>query len=278
MSKLFESNIDILNQYLIPWSVNVALAILIYIVGRWAVRLIVASVRGLMGKANVDASLNDFACNLINAALTIVVIIAALDRLGVDTTSVMAVFAAAGLAVGLALKDSLSNFAAGVMLITFKPFKIGDVITAAGSTGVVESIRIFNTLMRTGDNQEITIPNSHIYDGSIINITARDTRRIDLVIGISYDDNIGKAKDILKSIIDANELILKDPAPTILVLELGESSINLAARPWVKTGDYWNVRSELLQTIKETFDQQGISIPYPQRDLHVIDMPTAKSA
>lgn len=278
MSKLFESNIDILNQYLIPWSVNVALAILIYIVGRWAVRLIVASVRGLMGKANVDASLNDFACNLINAALTIVVIIAALDRLGVDTTSVMAVFAAAGLAVGLALKDSLSNFAAGVMLITFKPFKIGDVITAAGSTGVVESIRIFNTLMRTGDNQEITIPNSHIYDGSIINITARDTRRIDLVIGISYDDNIGKAKDILKGIIDANELILKDPAPTILVLELGESSINLAARPWVKTGDYWNVRSELLQTIKETFDQQGISIPYPQRDLHVIDMPTAKSA
>jgi small conductance mechanosensitive channel len=238
----------------------------------------VNAIRRVMMRANVDESLADFGGNIISAALTIVVIIAALEQLGVDTTSVLAVFAAAGLAVGLALKDSLSNFSAGVMLILFKPFKIGDVITAAGSTGVVESIRIFNTLMRTGDNQEITIPNSHIYGGSIINITTRETRRIDLVIGIGYDDNIGKAKEIIDGIISKHELILEDPAPTIMVLELGESSIDIAVRPWVKTGDYWAVRADLLQTIKETFDEQGISIPYPQRDLHVIDMPTAKSA
>ena len=278
MNKLFDSNVDLLNDYVIPWGINIVLAITIYVIGRWIVKLIVNAIRRVMMRANVDESLADFGGNIISAALTIVVIIAALEQLGVDTTSVLAVFAAAGLAVGLALKDSLSNFSAGVMLILFKPFKIGDVITAAGSTGVVESIRIFNTLMRTGDNQEITIPNSHIYGGSIINITTRETRRIDLVIGIGYDDNIGKAKEIIDAIISKHELILEDPAPTIMVLELGESSIDIAVRPWVKTGDYWAVRADLLQTIKETFDEQGISIPYPQRDLHVIDMPTAKSA
>lgn len=278
MNKLFDSNVDLLNDYIIPWGINIVLAIAIYVIGRWIVKLIVNAVRRVMTRANVDESLADFGGNIISAALTIVVIIAALEQLGVDTTSVLAVFAAAGLAVGLALKDSLSNFSAGVMLILFKPFKIGDVITAAGSTGVVESIRIFNTLMRTGDNQEITIPNSHIYGGSIINITARETRRIDLVIGIGYDDNIGKAKEIIDAIISKHELILEDPAPTIMVLELGESSIDIAVRPWVKTGDYWAVRADLLQTIKESFDEQGISIPYPQRDLHVIDMPAAKSA
>ena len=278
MNKLFDSNVDLLNDYIIPWGINIVLAIAIYVIGRWIVKLIVNAVRRVMTRANVDESLADFGGNIISAALTIVVIIAALEQLGVDTTSVLAVFAAAGLAVGLALKDSLSNFSAGVMLILFKPFKIGDVITAAGSTGVVESIRIFNTLMRTGDNQEITIPNSHIYGGSIINITTRETRRIDLVIGIGYDDNIGKAKEIIDAIISKHELILEDPAPTIMVLELGESSIDIAVRPWVKTGDYWAVRADLLQTIKESFDEQGISIPYPQRDLHVIDMPAAKSA
>ncbi|MFW2374687.1 MAG: mechanosensitive ion channel family protein, partial [Gammaproteobacteria bacterium] len=165
-----------------------------------------------------------------------------------------------------------SNFSAGVMLIMFKPFKIGDVINAAGVTGTVESIRIFNTLLRTGDNQEITVPNSHIYGGSITNITSRDTRRIDLVVGIGYNDNINTAKNLLTDIVTSHAAILKDPAASIMVLELGESSIDLALRPWVKTGDYWSVRSELLQTIKEVFDKQGISIPYPQRDLNFVNL------
>lgn len=271
MENLLNSNADIVNQYIIPWGINITLAIVIYVVGRWIVKLVVKSIARLMERSKVDESLRDFAGNIINVALSIIVLIAALEQLGINTTSVLAVFAAAGLAVGLALKDSLSNFSAGVMLVIFKPFKIGDVITAAGSTGTVESIRIFNTLLRTPDNQEITVPNGHIYGGSITNITTRDTRRIDLVIGIGYDDDIAKAKKSLEDIIANNNAILKDPAVTIMVLELGESSIDLALRPWVKTEDYWVVRSELLQTIKETFDEQGISIPYPQRDLHLVD-------
>lgn len=270
MDKLFNSNADIINQYVIPWGINITTAILIYVIGRWVAKIIVKSVVNLMGRAKVDEALRKFAGSIINAVLTVFIVIAALEQLGFDTTSIMAVFAAAGLAVGLALKDSLSNFSSGVMLIMFKPFSLGDVINAGGSTGTVEKIQIFNTIMRTGDNQEIIIPNSHIYGGSIINLTKRTTRRIDLVIGIGYDDNIGKAKQIIEDIISKHTLILADPAPTIMVLELGESSIDLAVRPWVNTPDYWGVRSDLLQEIKETFDKEGISIPYPQRDLHII--------
>ena len=273
MENIFSADSDLLNQYIIPWGLNIIFALITYIIGRWLVKLITKAIKRLMEKSGIDVSLRDFLGNLINVALTIVVIIAALEQLGVDTTSVLAVFAAAGLAVGLALKDSLSNFSAGVMLIFFKPFKVGDVINAAGVIGGVESIGIFNTTMKTGDNQEIIVPNSSIYGGTITNITKRDTRRIDLVIGIGYDDDIKKAKSLLENLLKENAGVLEEPAPTILVLELGESSIDLAVRPWAKTADYWVVRSELLQTIKETFDANGISIPYPQRDLHLIDAP-----
>jgi len=278
MENLLSENIDLISQYVVPWTIKIVAAVLIYIIGRWVAKLIVKSVVKLMEKSNVDESLRKFVGNIIGAVLTIFIIIAAIEQLGVDTTSIMAIFAAAGLAVGLALKDSLSNFSAGVMLIMFKPFKLGDLITAGGSTGVVEVIQIFNTIMRTGDNQEIIIPNSHIYGAPIINLSKRDTRRVDLVIGIGYDDNIGKAKQLIEDIISNNSLILTDPAPTIMVLELGESCIDIAVRPWVNTGDYWVVRAELLQTIKETFDEQGISIPYPQRDVHMITNTTGKAA
>lgn len=278
MENLFGTNVDVINVYILPWGINIVSAIAIFIVGRWLSRLLTQTSKTLMRKSKVDESLTDFLGNIFYAALTIVVIIAALDRLGVNTTSVLAVFAAAGLAVGLAMKDSLSNFAAGVMLVVFKPFKLGDVITAAGETGVVESINIFNTMLRTGDNQEIVVPNSQIYGNTIKNITARDTRRIDLVIGIGYDDSIAKAKMLLNEVLASDPGVLKDPAPTILVLELGESSIDLAVRPWVKTGDYWTVRSDLLQAIKESFDSNGISIPFPQRDLHIINAPQSVKA
>jgi len=278
MDKLFNSDVDIINQYLMPWLINIVIALVVYVVGRWLVKLVVKATERLMVRSDVDESLRNFAGNIINVTLTLVVLIAALEQLGVDTTSVLAVFAAAGLAIGLALKDSLSNFSAGVMLIMFKPFKVGDMVTAAGVTGVVESIRIFNTMMRTGDNQEITVPNSHIYGGTITNITSRDTRRIDLVIGIGYEDNIRQAKRLLEDIIANHNTILKDPAVTIMVLELGESSVDLAVRPWVKAADYWSVRSDLLQTIKEVFDEQGISIPYPQRDVHVSNLATLEKS
>ena len=271
MENLLGENSALLTQYVIPWAIKIAAAILIYVIGRWIAKLIVKTVVKLMEKSNVDESLRTFAGNIIGAVLTVFIVIAAIEQLGVDTTSIMAIFAAAGLAVGLALKDSLSNFSAGVMLILFKPFKLGDFVNAGGSSGVVEEIQIFNTILRTGDNQEIIIPNSHVYGGSITNVSARETRRIDLVIGIGYDDNIGVAKKLIEEIIAKNSLILTDPAPTIMVLELGESCIDIAVRPWVKTGDYWGVRADLLQTIKETFDAEGISIPYPQRDIHMIE-------
>ena len=278
MEKLLSENSDLISQYIVPWGIKIVAAILIYIIGRLVAKLIVKSVVKLMEKSNVDESLRKFVGNIIGAVLTIFIIIAAIEQLGVDTTSIMAIFAAAGLAVGLALKDSLSNFSAGVMLIIFKPFKLGDLVTAGGSTGVVEVIQIFNTVMRTGDNQEIIVPNSHIYGSSIINMSKRDTRRVDLVIGIGYDDNIGEAKQLIEGIIAKNSLILTDPAPTIMVLELGDNCINIAVRPWVQTGDYWGVRADLLQTIKETFDEQGISIPYPQRDVHIIQSQVNKIA
>ena len=278
MQDFLNNNADWISEYAVPWGINIATAIAIYVVGRYISKIIVKSLAKVMERANVELSLRDFVGNIVNVVLLVVIIIAALEQLGVNTTSVVAVFAAAGLAVGLALKDSLSNFAAGVMLILFKPFKIGDVITTAGTTGKVQSIKIFNTVIRTGDNQEIIIPNAQVYGGTITNITACDTRRIDLVIGIGYDDDIKKARSLLEDIIAKDPAILTDPAPTIMVLELGESSIDLAVRPWVKTGDYWSVRSDLLQSIKETFDDQGISIPYPQRDLHFIQEPTAAPA
>lgn len=196
-------------------------------------------------------------------------ILAAIDTLGVNVTSLLAVLGAAGLAVGLALKDSLSNFAAGVMLMVFRPFRIGDFITAGGTSGVVDEIGLFCVLMRTGDNQRIIIPNSAVFGSTIVNTSALPTRRIDLVIGISYDDNIGTAKQIIENVIKADSRVLENPAPVIAVSELGDSSVNLVVRPWVNTADYWAVRWDLTENIKVKLEEGGISIPFPQRDVHL---------
>jgi small conductance mechanosensitive channel len=225
--------------------------------------------RKLMQKANVDPLLVKFIGSLLSGLLTLVVIIAALDQLGVNTTSLIALIGAAGLAVGLALQGTLSNFASGVLLIIFKPFKVGDFIEAGGVSGVVEEISIFNTIFRTGDNKEMIVPNGQIYGGTIVNYSARDTRRIDLTIGIGYDADIKLAKETLDALIKADERILADPAPVIAVSELADSSVNFVVRPWVKAGDYWAVYWNLLEAVKLTFDEKGISIPYPQMDVHV---------
>ena len=261
---------NLIETYAIPWGIKIVAAIAIFLIGRIVARLIVRGIKRVMTKANVEETLRNFLGSIFQAVLMVIVIIAALEQIGVDTTSVLAVFAAAGLAVGLAFKDSLSNFASGIMLILFKPFKLGDFVEAAGIAGVTEHIGVFNTVMRTGDNREITVPNSKIYGDVITNFSARDTRRIDLTIGIGYDDNIATAKQLIEDIINKDERILDDPSPTILLVELGESSIDIAVRPWVKTDDYWTTRADLLQTIKETFDANGISIPYPQREIHML--------
>ncbi|MET0106523.1 MAG: mechanosensitive ion channel domain-containing protein [Sedimenticola sp.] len=260
---------QLVTTYAIPWAINIALAVAIFVVGRWIAKAIVKLAGKLLAKAGMDDILVNFVTSIANAILLLFIIIAALDQLGVDTTSLIALLGAAGLAVGLALQNSLQNFAAGVMLIIFRPFKTGDFVEAGGTMGVVESISIFSTIMRTGDNREVIVPNGSIYNGTITNYSARETRRIDMVFGIGYDDDIKKAKEIMESIIKADERVLADPEPLIAVAELADSSVNFNVRPWVKSGDYWAVKFDLTEKIKIAFDENGVSIPYPQMDLHI---------
>ncbi len=258
-----------LTELLLPWGIKIGLAALIFLAGRWIAKMAANSVDKIMKKAGVDATLTHFLHNVIYAALLIAVIIAAVDQLGIKTTSFLAILGAAGLAVGLALQSSLSNFSSGIMLILFHPFKVGDFVEAGGTTGTVEQINVFNTVMRTGDNREIIVPNSQIFGGTITNFSAKATRRIDLVIGIGYDDNIGKAKQIIEDILSADQRILKEPAPVILVVELGASSVDLAVRPWVRKEDYGSTRGDLLENIKTGLEDGGCSLPYPQQDVHL---------
>ncbi|MCH7894676.1 MAG: mechanosensitive ion channel [Proteobacteria bacterium] len=258
-----------LTELLLPWGIKIGFAALIFLAGRWIAKMAANSVDKIMKKAGVDATLIHFLHNVIYAALLIAVIIAAVDQLGIKTTSFLAILGAAGLAVGLALQSSLSNFSSGIMLILFHPFKVGDFVEAGGTTGTVEQINVFNTVMRTGDNREIIVPNSQIFGGTITNFSAKATRRIDLVIGIGYDDNIGKAKQIIEDILSADQRILKEPAPAILVTELGASSVDLAVRPWVRKEDYGSTRGDLLENIKTGLEDGGCSLPYPQQDVHL---------
>ncbi len=251
------------------YALNIAIAIVIFFIGKWIAKKIADFARKLMIKnKNIDDTLANFLDDIIYYVLMVVVLLTAVKQLGVDTTSFFAILGAAGLAIGLALKDSLGNLASGVMIIMFRPFNVGDVITAAGVTGKVEEVSIFNSILITPDNQKIIVPNGAILGGSITNINAKPERRVDLVVGISYDDDIKKAKDILNSIVEADERVLKDKGITVAVSELADSSVNFVVRAWVNTPDYWNVKFDLTENIKVTFDNEGISIPYPQQDVH----------
>lgn len=252
----------------LPMLMNVITALLVFFIGKRIAKMLLSLSKKLMKKAKMDEALVDFLGAILYGILLLVVAIISLEQLGVDTTSLVALLGAAGLAVGLALKDSLSNFASGVMLIIFRPFKPGDFIEAAGEMGVVEKITIFNTMMRSGDNKEIIIPNGGIYGGTIINYSAKPTRRVDMVFGIGYDDDLKKAKEILLDILKNDERVLTDPGPMVAVRELADSSINFNVRPWVKSGDYWGVYADTHEKVKLSFDEAGISIPYPQMDVH----------
>jgi len=262
-------NADAIWFWVSGYSINIIGAILIFIVGKWLARRISRLLSTLLKKNNVDLALVHFLSNLTYYALVVLVVVAAAGRIGINTASFLTVIGAAGLAVGLALKDSLSNFAAGVMLVLFRPFTIGDVVTTAGITAKVEKITIFNTLFCSADNQLIIVPNSKIINDIITNINAKETRRIDLIVGISYSDDMAKTKEILARLAKEDSRILVDPAPAIAVAELADSSVNLVFRPWVKTVDYWNVRFDLTERIKNGLDEAGISIPFPQRDVHL---------
>lgn len=251
------------------WGLRVLIALLIFVIGKWIAGFLIKRLLQVMERAHVDQTLAKFLTNIASAVLMIAVLIAAIDQMGIPITSFLAILGAAGLAIGLALHGSLSNFSSGVMLILFRPFKVGDFVDAGGVSGTIESIQIFNTMLKTPDNRQITVPNSQIFDGPITNYSAKSTRRIDLVIGISYDDDIGKAFQIIKSVVEADDRVLKDPEVTIMVLELADSSVNIAVRPWVNRSDYGPARGDLLHNLKVELGQAGLSIPYPQQDVHM---------
>ena len=253
----------------IDFAINLAIALAIFYVGKFVINLIVRGIRKAMKAQEVDKTLETFVCNLIRMVLLVIVIIAAIGQLGIQTTSFIAIFGAAGLAVGLALQGSLSNFAAGVLIVLFRPYKVGDFVEAAGIAGVVEQVQILTTVLKTGDNKQIIVPNGQIMDSIITNYSAKDTRRVDMVVGVSYDDDLDKVRSTLQALIDAEDRILDEPAPTIAVSALADSSVNFVVRPWVKTSDYWGVMFDLTEAIKKRFDQEGISFPFPQQDVHL---------
>jgi small conductance mechanosensitive channel len=249
-------------------------AIVILIVGLWVIRRLVAVVdKHFVQRA--EPTLAKFLSSLISVFLKTVLIIVVASTIGIQTTSLIAVLGAAGLAVGLALQGSLSNFAGGVLILIFKPFKVGDLIEAQGFIATVKEIQIFNTILVSADNRLIIIPNGSLSNGCMVNINHEPTRRVDFVFGIGYSDDIDKAKSIIQSVVDAEERGLKDPAPLIVVSELADSSVNFTVRVWVNTSDYWGVYFAMHENVKKAFDAQGISIPFPQRDVHIHNQASA---
>lgn len=261
--------LELLQAKGIDFGINLAIALAIFYVGKFAVGLLVRAIGKAMQKQGIDKTLETFIRNLVQSSLLIVVVISAIGAVGIQTTSFIAIFAAAGLAVGLALQGSLSNFASGVLIILFRPYRVGNYIEAAGIAGTVEQVHILTTILKTGDNKQIIVPNSQVMNSIITNYSANDTRRIDMVVGVSYDDDLDKVRATLEALITAEARIMQEPAPLIAVSELAESSVNFVVRIWVKSGDYSGVKFDLTEAIKKRFDKEGISFPYPQQDVHL---------
>ena len=254
---------------LIHYAGKVLLALLLFWVGKRVAKMISGWSKKGMEKAGHQPILVNFVSNIVYYTLLVVVVIMALAQLGIQTTSMLAVFGAAGLAIGLALKDSLSNFASGVMLVMFRPFKIGHVVEVGGVTGKVKDLRIFSTIIITPDNKEVIIPNGQVTSGVITNFTSQGTRRVDLVFGVSYDDDLKVAKKIMEETVNAHPLVMKEPAPKVALMELGASSVDFVVRPWTTVDDYWTVYSDLLEQMKANLEAGGCSFPYPQSDVHL---------
>ncbi len=256
------------------WGLSVIGAMALLIVGRMVAGWVRRSVVKALTKAKTDVSLIPFLSSMTYYLVLGVVLIAVLSLFGIETTSLVAVFGAAGLAVGLALQGTLSNFSAGVMLLIFRPIGVGDFVEVAGASGTVAEISIFSTILNTGDNVRVTIPNAQVFGNVVKNYSANATRRIDLVMGISYNDDIAKAIEVIERVITSDARTLRDPAPTVAVSELADSSVNLVVRPWCKKEDYWALRWDLTRALKEQLEENGCSIPYPQRDVHVLQFPS----
>ena len=268
MEEALNSIKEFASENLVHYGYNILAALVIFIVGK----ALAKQVSGLLKKTaarKLDPIVANFMGNILNVTLLAFVVIAALDQLGVETTSIVAILGAAGLAVGLALKDSLGNFAAGVMVIIFRPFKVGDYVEAGGAAGVVKEVHIFSSVFNTPDNKTVIVPNGAIMAGVITNYSTMPTRRVDMVIGVGYSSDLSKVKDIISGILAEDDRVLKDPAPVVAVSELADSSINLVVRPWVNSADYWAVMWDTTEKVKKAFDAAGIEIPFPQMDVHL---------
>lgn len=257
------------------WGLKVVGAIAVLVVGRWVAGRIRKAVRLGVQRGGADETLAPFLSGIAYWLAIAVVIVAVLGLFGIPTASVVAILGAAGLAVGLALQGTLSNFAAGVMLLVFRPIRVDDVVEVGGSVGRVQEVGIFSTVLHTPDNVRIIMPNSEVFGKPIKNFTANDTRRVDLVIGVSYDDDLGVAKETIDKVVRADERVLAEPEPQIAVSNLGDSSVDFVVRPWCRTDDYWGVRFELTRRIKEELEAAGCSIPFPQRDVHLFEASSA---
>lgn len=259
---------DMAITYASEYGMKIVATFLIFIIGKWAVNKITTLIKNVMEKAKIDKTLSEFAESLIYFVLFLMVILASLNALGINTTSFIAVFGAASLAVGLALQGSLANIGAAVLIIVFRPFKVGDFIEAGGASGTVSDVNLFSTIISPVDNRTIIVPNAAVIGGNITNFSNKPQRRVDHVFGIGYDDDLKLAKTVLMEIMQEDERILKEPAPFVAVSELGDNSVKLLTRAWVDTPNYWNVHFEMLEKVKLTFDEKGLSFPYPQMDIH----------
>ena len=253
----------------LDFGMKALIALVIFFVGRMIARLVTKGLHNVMQSQEVDKILETFVCNLAYWALMLFVIIAAINQIGVQTTSLIAIMAAAGLAIGLAWQGSLANFAAGVLIVMFRPYRVGDFVEAAGIAGVVLQVQILTTILKTGDNKQIIVPNGQIMNSIITNFSAHDTRRVEMTVGVSYDDDLDKVRNTIQDLVNADERILKDPECLIAVSELADSSVNFTVRPWVNTADYSGVKFDLTEAIKKRFDKDGISFPFPQQDVHI---------
>ncbi|WP_309497630.1 mechanosensitive ion channel domain-containing protein [Sulfurovum sp.] len=260
---------DLAIQYGAEYGIRIIGAIAIFVIGKWVAKKLSGLIKKLMERGEVDPTLSAFVASIIDILLMVVVVLAAIKNLGIDTTSFIAILGAAGLAIGLALQGTFGNIGSGVILILFRPFEVGNFIAVGGESGTVEAITLFNTTLLTPDNKVILIPNSTVAAGNITNFSKKAERRVDFVFGIGYDDDLKLAKATLQEIIDADTRILKFPESFIGVGELGDSSVNFTVRVWVKASDYWGVHFDTTEKVKLTFDAKGISIPYPQMDIHL---------
>lgn len=260
-----ETFIDSLKKLIFDYSPKVIAAILLLVVGLWATSVIAKTIKRIMSKRDIEPTISDFVGNVIFWALRFMLFIVVISKLGVETSSFVAIIGAAGLAIGLSLQGSLSNFAGGILIILFKPFKVGDFIESQGVLGSVKEIQIFNTILTSPENKKIVLPNAAVSNGNIINFTTNGTLRIDMTIGVDYSSDLKLVKETLQQILDSNDKILKEPAPSIFVLNLNSSSIDFAVRPWSNVDDYWAVRGFVLEETKKAFDKVGIEIPYPHQ-------------